>query len=60
MRKVIDLELCKTLKFDYTTKWYMHKPESVIENETRKILWDSDIQTDHLITAIRQHLVLIN
>ena len=38
--KVIHCELCKKLKFDYTTKWYMHKPESVLENEMHKIIWD--------------------
>ena len=29
----------------------MHKPESVLENETHKILWDFQIQTDHPISA---------
>ena len=32
-------------------KWYMHNPESVLENETHKFLWDFDIQTDHLIST---------
>ena len=27
----------------------MHKPESVLENEMHKILWDFETQTDHLI-----------
>ena len=27
----------------------MHNPESVLENDTHKLLWDFDIQTDHLI-----------
>ena len=58
--KVIHWELCKKLNFDHTTKWYMHKPESVLENETHKILWDYEIQTDHLIPARRPDLVLIN
>ena len=38
----------------------MHKPESVLENETHKILWDFEIKTDHLIPARRPDLVLIN
>ena len=38
----------------------MHQPESVRENETHKILIDFEIQTDHLIPARRQDLVLIN
>ena len=51
--------MCKKLNFNHT-KWYTHKPESVLENETHKILWDFEIQTDHLITARRPDLVLIN
>ena len=58
--KVIHWELCKKLNFHHATKWYMHKPESVLENETHKILWDFEIQTDHLIPARRPDLVLIN
>ena len=27
-------------------KWYIHKPEKVLESEDRKILWDFPIQTD--------------
>ena len=34
--KVIHWELCKELKFKHTTKWYMHKAESVMDNETHK------------------------
>ena len=58
--KVIHWELCKKINFDHTKKWYMHKPESVLENETHKILWDFEIKTDHLIPARRPDLVLIN
>ena len=36
--KVIHWESCKKLKFDHTTKWHMHKPESVLENKMHKIL----------------------
>ena len=33
---------------------------SVLENETHKLLWDYDIQTDHLISAKRPDLIVIN
>ena len=33
VRKKIHLELCKNLEYDYTTKLYMPKPESVLDNE---------------------------
>ena len=39
---------------------YMHKLESVLENEAHKILLDFEIQTDHLISARRPEPVLIN
>ena len=58
--KVILWELCKKLKFDHTNKWYMHSPESVRENKTHKLLWDFDIQTDHLISTRRPDLIIIN
>ena len=57
--RVIHWELCKNLKFDHTTKWYMHKPEFILENEMHKIAWDFEIQTDHLIPA-RSDLGIIN
>ena len=37
----------------------MHKPESMLENETRKILRDFKIQTDHLISARRTDLGMV-
>ena len=39
---------------------YEHEPESVLENEDYKILWDFSIQTDHVIEARRQDLVVIH
>ena len=44
----------------HTNKWYIHKPESILDNKTHEILWDSEIKTDHLIPARRLNLVLIN
>ena len=38
----------------------MHNPKSALENEMHKILWDFDIQTDHLISARRPDLIIIN
>ena len=58
--KVIYWELGKKLKFDHTNKWYMHDPISVLENDKQKLLWDFDIQTDHLISARRPDLIIIN
>ena len=33
--KVIHWELCMKFKFDHMNKCYMHKPASVLENETQ-------------------------
>ena len=30
----------------------MHNPAPVLENATHKLLWDFDIHTDHLISAV--------
>ena len=38
----------------------MHNPESVMENETHKNLWDLEIKTDHLIPARRPNQEIIN
>ena len=57
---MIHWELCKKLKFDHTAKWYLHKLESFLENETHENIWDFEIQTDYLILVRRQDLVLIN
>ena len=55
--KVIHWEMCKKFKFDHTNKWYMHNPVTVLENATHKLLWDFNIQTDHLIPARRPNLI---
>ena len=36
----------------------MYNPESVIENETHKLLWYFEIQTDHQISARRPDLII--
>ena len=38
----------------------MHNPKSVLENETHKLLWDFEIQTDHLISPRRSVLQIIS
>ena len=60
MGKVIHWELCKKFKLDQTNEWYMHKPESVQENETHKLLWNFEIQTDHSISARRPDVMIDN
>ena len=38
----------------------MYNPASFLENDTHKLPWDFDIQTDHLISTRRPDLIIIN
>ena len=38
----------------------MHNAASFLENDTHKLLWDFNIHTDHLISARRPDLIIIN
>ena len=58
--KGIHWEMCKKFKFDHADKWYMYNPAPVLENDTHKLLRDFDIETDHLISARRPDLIIIN
>ena len=58
--KVIHWEMCKKLQFNHINKWYMHNPAPVLVNDSHKLLWDFNIQTDHLIPVRRPDLKIIN
>ena len=49
----------KWVMFGCPDKLYMHKSESVQENEMHKILWDFEIQPNQQIPARRSDLVWI-
>ena len=49
--KKIHWEICRKFGVEVSKKWYQHEPEAVVENEKSKILWDMNIQTDHIIEA---------
>ena len=38
----------------------MHNTAPVLENNTHKVLWDFDIQMDHIISARKPDLIIIN
>ena len=40
-------------------KWYNHKPASAVENDRVEILWDFNIQTDHVIQHRRPDIVAL-
>ena len=41
-------------------KWYMHSPAALQENDSHSLLWDFDLQTDHLISEKKTDLIVIN
>ena len=57
--KIVHWKLARKCNFEAGNKWYEHEPESVLENEDYKILWDFSIQTDHAIEAWRPDLVVV-
>ena len=57
--KVIHWEMCRKFQFDNTNKWYMHNQEPVLENDSHELLWDLNIQTDHLIPDRSPDLIII-
>ena len=46
--------------FERKERWYENVPESVLENEDYKLLWDFSVRTDHEIGARRPDLVIID
>ena len=58
--KIVHWNLTRKCNFEAGDKWYEHDPESALENEDYKILWDFSIQTDHVIEARRPDLVLVD
>ena len=38
----------------------MHNPAPILENDTHKLLWDFNIQTDRLIPARRPDIIIIH
>ena len=58
--KVIHWEMRNKFKSGHTNKWYIDNPAPVQENGMHKLLWDFDVQTDHLISARRPDLMIIN
>ena len=49
--QIVHQKLARNCNFETGDKWYENEPESVLENEGYKILWDFSIQTDHVIEA---------
>ena len=46
--------------FVYMAMKHMHKQEFVQKNKTLKLIWDFEIETDHLMSARRPDIIIIN
>ena len=57
--RIIHWKLCEKWGFDRGEKWYTHKPESVLESDCCKILWDFPIQTDKKLEHNRPDITVI-
>ena len=53
-------QFCEELGFNRAWLWYEHEPESVVENEKFKILWDFTTQCDYMIEARRPDIVVVD
>ena len=47
--RIAHLVLCQKFGLVGEVKWYNPKPASVVQNDRLKIMWDFNIQTDHVI-----------
>ena len=53
--------MCKRYGFPTETKWgYEHTSESVLENDSAKILWDFSIQTDHKLEHNKPDIITVD
>ena len=57
--RIVHVELCEKFGLVGEVTWYNHKPASVVENDRVKILWDFNIQTDHVIQQKRPNIVVL-
>ena len=58
--RIIHSELCRWYELDRVDKWFEHQPSSVQEKDKTKVLWDFNIQCDHIIEARRPDIVIVD
>ena len=49
--RIVHWKLCGLYKLERAEKWYEHIPNGVIESDDVKILWDFNIQCNHVIES---------
>ena len=58
--KAVYWKLWKKYHLEKKDTWYEHAPDSVSENDEVKLLWEVNIQCDHVIEARRPDSVVVN
>ena len=58
--KMLHWKLCEKWGFNKAEKWYIHKPEKVLESKNCMILWDFPIQTDKTLEHNRPNITIID
>ena len=58
--KIVHWKRARKSNFETGDNWYEHEPESALENEDCKILWDFSIQTHYVTAARRPDLVMVD
>ena len=58
--RVIHWRMCIDYGLDHADKWYEHRPETVVENEEIKLLWDMRIQTDKVLKHNKPDILLMD
>ena len=53
-------KLCEKWGFNKAEKWYIHKPQKVLESENCKILWGFPIETDKTLEHNRPDITVID
>ena len=57
--RIVHSELCHKSGLVAEVKWYNHKFASGVENDRAKILWDLNIQTDHVLQQRKTDIVVL-
>ena len=58
--RAVHWDLSEKYGFERSERRYDHVPDSVLENEDYKMLWDFSVRTDHEIEARRPDLLIID
>ena len=52
--------LCEATGFERAEHWWQHQPETALENESFKLLYDFNVLTDKKITARRPDIIVVD